>query len=225
MKFIVITLFPEMIKGFLVESILQRGQEKGIFSVEFVNLRDFGIGPRKQVDDTPYGGGAGMVLKVDVVNEAIGAAKKLSPKAKVVLLTPQGELLKQKIVQNLSSEKNDLILICGHYEGFDERVRNLVDLELSIGDYVLTGGEIAATVLIDSVARLLPGVLGSEKSTIEESHSIEGQLEYPQYTRPADFEGQKVPEILLSGNHAEIEKWRQEQSGIRSGNMKNEARN
>ncbi len=212
MRFIVITLFPEMIKGFLAESILQRGQEKGIFSVEFINLRDFGVGPRKQVDDTPYGGGPGMILKVDVLSAAIDVAKKLSPEAKIVLLTPQGDVLKQKIVQNLSSEKKDLIIICGHYEGFDERVRNLVDLELSIGDYILTGGEIAASVLIDSVARLLPGVLGSEESAIQESHSVEGFLEYPQYTRPAEFRGQKVPEVLLSGNHSEIAKWRLEQS-------------
>jgi tRNA (guanine37-N1)-methyltransferase len=216
MKFIVITLFPDMIKSFLSESILKRAEEKRIFSVEFINLRDFGIGSRRQVDDTPYGGGSGMVLKVDVVNEAIATIKKLYPKAKVILLTPQGKTLKQNIVQNLCSEGNDLIIICGRYEGFDERIRKLVDFEISIGDYVLTGGEIAAAVVIDSMVRLLPGALGGERSSIEESHSDEGVLEYPQYTRPLEFKGEKVPDILLSGNHAEIAKWRKEQSRIKT---------
>lgn len=216
MKYIVITLFPEMFTGPLSESILNRAIEKGLIEVEFVNLRDFGIGPRKQVDDTPYGGGAGMVLRVDVMAKAIEAAKKKAPGAKVLLMTPQGETFMQAKAKEFAEKGENLILIAGHYEGFDERIRNLVDEQISIGEFVLTGGELPAMMIIDAVSRLIPGVLGKEESFEEESHSIEGVLEYPHYTRPEEWEGQKVPEILLSGNHAKIAEWRSEQSKPKS---------
>jgi tRNA (guanine37-N1)-methyltransferase len=216
MKIVVITLFPEMFSGVLSESILKRAQEKGLFKVEFINLRNFGFGNRRQVDDTPYGGGVGMVLRVDVMAKAVEAAKKLVENPKLVLLTPQGTTYKQAKAAEFASRKQDLILIAGHYEGFDERIRSLADEQISVGDYVLTGGEIPAMVIIDSVARLLPGVLGKAESSEIESHSIEGVLEYPQYTRPEDWQGQKVPEVLLSGNHQKIEEWRKNQSQSKS---------
>jgi tRNA (guanine37-N1)-methyltransferase len=216
MKIVVITLFPEMFSGVLSESILKRAQEKGLFKVEFINLRNFGSGNRRQVDDTPYGGGAGMVLRVDVMAKAVEAAKKLVENPKLVLLTPQGRTYKQAKAVEFARRKQDLILIAGHYEGFDERIRGLADEQISVGDYVLTGGEIPAMVIIDSVTRLLPGVLGKAESSEIESHSIEGVLEYPQYTRPEDWEGQKVPEVLLSGNHQKIEEWRKNQSQSKS---------
>lgn len=218
MKFIIITLFPEMFTGVLSESILKRAQEKGIFEVEFVNLRDFGVGPRKQVDDTPYGGGAGMVLRVDVLAKALDFAKLKveNKKSKVLLMTPQGETFKQAKARELSENCENIIFVCGHYEGFDERIRDLVDEETSIGDFVLTGGEIPAMTIIDSVARLLPGVLGKEESHQDESHSVEGRIEYPHYTRPEEFEGKKVPDVLLSGHHAEIAKWRERESNRKS---------
>jgi tRNA (guanine37-N1)-methyltransferase len=216
MKFIIITLFPEMFSGILQESILSRAIENKLIDVHFVNLRDFGIGPRKQVDDTPYGGGAGMVLRVDVMAEAVKAAKLISPEAKVILMTPQGKTYNQEKANSLSKSNNDLIIVCGHYEGFDERIRALVDEEVSIGNFVLTGGEIGAMTLIDSVSRLLPGVLGKEASHQDESHSEKGRIEYPHYTRPENWSGQSVPDVLISGHHANIEKWREEQSKIRS---------
>lgn len=206
----VLTLFPEMFTGFLKESIIGRALKSGALSVEFANLRDFGFGPRRQVDDTPYGGGAGMVLKADIVVPAIRSLKENNPKTRVILLTPQGEKLTQKKVKELSTQKG-LTLVCGHYEGFDERIREFVDEEISIGDYVLTGGELGAAVIIDAVSRLIPGVLGHEESAEVESFE-DGLLEFPQYTRPEEFEGKKVPEVLLSGNHAEIEKWRKQQA-------------
>lgn len=218
MKFVIITLFPEMFEGVLASSILGRAQEKGIIEAELVNLRDFGIGSRKQVDDTPYGGGAGMVLRVDIVAAALEAAKLLIPnsKFKILLMTPQGKTFSQPMAKEYADSGEDMILVCGHYEGFDERIRGLVDAEISIGDYVLTGGELPAMVLIDGISRLLPGVLGSEQSHQDESHSEEGRVEYPHYTRPDDWEGKMVPEVLKSGNHAEIEKWRLQQSGKKS---------
>lgn len=197
-----------MFEGPFGTSMLKKAQDKNLLEIKHINLRDFGIGPRKQVDDTPYGGGDGMVLMPGPVIEAIEAAKKEDKKAKVILLTPQGKTYKQADAKRLSEEKS-LILVCGHYEGFDERIREFVDEQISIGDYVLTGGEIPAMVLVDSVARLIPGVLGGENSAADESFSDGKTKEYPHYTRPDDFRGKKVPEVLKSGNHEEIAKWRQ----------------
>ncbi len=211
MKFLLLTLFPEMFEGPLSESILQRAQEKDIISVQSKNIRDFGTGKHKQVDDVPYGGGAGMVMKPDILADALRWAKDQMPEAKIVFFTPQGEPLTQKKCHEFAEQKTPLILLCGHYEGVDERVREMfVDEEISLGDFVLTGGEIPAMAFVDSITRLLPGALGNDESTQTESFSDEfgGRLEHPQYTRPEEFEGMKVPKILLSGNHAEIEKWR-----------------
>jgi tRNA (guanine37-N1)-methyltransferase len=218
MKYLIITLFPEMFEGPLSASILKRAKEKSLLDFEFLNLRDFGLGKRKQVDDTPYGGGAGMVLRVDVMANAIKKAKSLLPKSKVVLLTPQGDLFNHQIAKNIASKEKSLILICGHYEGFDERIRNLVDQEISIGEYVLTGGEIPAMVLIDSISRLIPGVLGAGESLDSESFTDGHLLEYPHYTRPEDFDGIKVPAVLKNGNHAEIAKWRKEKASEKTKN-------
>ena len=207
MQFDVLTLFPEMF-NILNESIIGRAQEKELININLVNIRDFSKDKHKKVDDTPYGGGAGMVMQADVVYDAYKSVA--NDKAKVIYLTPQGKKLNQKIVEELSKEKH-LILLCGHYEGIDQRVIDkIVDEEISIGDYVLTGGEIPAMVLIDSVSRYVKGVL-KDDSIKEESFS-NNLLEYPQYTRPEVFEGQSVPEILLTGNHKEIDKWRKEQS-------------
>lgn len=218
MKITILTLFPEMFEGFLTESILGRAQKTGIVKIETINLRDFGEGKRKTVDDTPYGGGAGMVLRVEVVADAIRKLKAKNKKLKTILLTPQGEKFDQKKARKLSKllvAKNDLLFVCGHYEGFDERIRDYADGEISIGDYVLTGGELAAAVITDAVVRLIPGVLGDNESTKNESFE-NGLLEYPQYTRPEEFEGKKVPEVLRSGNHAEIEKWRAKEAKERT---------
>ena len=207
MKFDVLTLFPEMFQA-IKQSILGRAEEKNLIQINLINIRDFSKDKHKKVDDTPYGGGAGMVMRADVVYDAYKSVQ--NENAKVIYLTPQGKKLEQKKVEELSKEKH-LILLCGHYEGIDQRVIDkIVDEEISIGDYVLTGGEIPAMVLIDSVSRYVEGVL-SESSTNEESFS-QGLLEYPQYTRPETFEGVKVPEILLSGHHENIKKWREEKS-------------
>ncbi len=218
MKFIVITLFPEMFTGVLGSSILGRAQESGAIDFEALNLRDFGVGPRKQVDDTPYGGGAGMVLRVDVMAAALASAKARvkSNNYKVLLMTPQGERITQPTLRQMADYDGDYIVICGHYEGYDERIRGLVDEELSVGDYVLTGGELPAMIVVDGVSRLLPGVLGREESHQDESHSVEGRVEYPHYTRPDSWEDVSVPEILKSGNHAKIADWRNLQSQARS---------
>lgn len=203
MRFDVLTLFPDMFEP-LGKSIIGKAEEKNLLDINIINIRDFSKNKHKKVDDTPYGGGAGMIMQADVVYEAYKSIK--DEKAKVIYLTPQGKVLNQKKVEELSKEEH-LILLCGHYEGIDQRVINkIVDEEISIGDYVLTGGEIPAMVLIDSVSRYVDGVL-SEGSTTEESFS-QGILEYPQYTRPEIFEGEKVPEILLSGHHENINKWR-----------------
>ena len=203
MKFDVLTLFPEMFKS-LEESIIGKAKEKNLIDINLINIRDFSKDKHKKVDDTPYGGGAGMVMKADVVYDAFKSIKQ--DNAKVIYLTPQGKTLNQKKVEELSKESH-LILLCGHYEGIDQRVIDkIVDEEISIGDYVLTGGEIPAMVLIDSVSRYIEGVL-SKDSTKEESFS-NGMLEYPQYTRPEVFENEKVPEILLTGHPENIEKWR-----------------
>ena len=207
MKFDILTLFPEMFKP-LEESIIGRANEKEIININLVNIRDFSKDKHKHVDDTPYGGGAGMVIKPDVIYDAYKSVK--SPKAKVIYLTPQGKVLDQKKVEELAKEEH-LILLCGHYEGIDQRAIDIIEPEeISIGNYVLTGGELPAMVLIDSVSRYVDGVLS--KDSIEEESFSNGLLEYPQYTRPEVFEGQKVPEVLLSGNHQNIEKWRKEKS-------------
>ncbi len=207
MKFSVLTLFPKMF-SVLDESIIGRAKEKELIEIELINIRDFSKDKHKKVDDTPYGGGAGMVLMPDIVYNAYKSIK--DKKAKVIYLSPQGKLLNQRKVQELSKE-NHLILLCGHYEGIDQRVIDeIVDEEISIGDYVLTGGEIPAMVLIDSISRYVEGVLKKE-STQEESFS-NGLLEYPQYTRPEKFLNHEIPEILKSGHHENIDKWRKEKS-------------
>lgn len=207
MKFDVLTLFPEMFTS-LEQSIIGRAREKNLINIYLTNIRDFSKDKHKKVDDTPYGGGAGMVIRPDVVYDAYESVK--SEEAKVIYMSPKGTVLNQKKVQELAKQKH-LIILCGHYEGIDQRVLDeIVDEEISIGDYVLTGGELPAMVLIDSVSRYVEGVL-SEGSTSEESFS-QGLLEYPQYTRPEEFKGQKVPEVLRSGHHENIKKWRKEQS-------------
>lgn len=209
MQFDVLTLFPEMFEP-LNKSIIGRAKEKGLININLINIRDFSKNKHKKVDDTPYGGGAGMVMMPDVVYDAY---KSLNSKdAKVIYMSPQGQKLNQKKVVELSKEKH-IILLCGHYEGIDQRVIDeIVDEEISIGDYVLTGGELPAMIVIDSVSRYIEGVL-KDDSTKEESFS-EGLLEYQQYTRPEVFNGKQVPEVLLSGHHENIDKWRREQSLI-----------
>jgi tRNA (guanine37-N1)-methyltransferase len=208
MKIQTITLFPEMFEGVLNTSMLWKAQEKKLIQYELINLRDFGIGPRKQVDDTPYGGGDGMVLKAEPLFAAVEHTKQKDPDAQVLLMTPRGDIFNQEIARELAATEAGLIIICGRYEGYDERITTLVDKQISVGQYVLTGGELPAMVIIDSVTRLIPGVLGGETSAEKESFSEESEIEYPHYTRPEEFRGLKVPDILLSGNHAEIEKWR-----------------
>ena len=207
MKFDVLTLFPEMFKS-LDESIIGRAKEKELIYINLINIRDFSKDKHKKVDDTPYGGGAGMVMMPDVVYDAYKSVQDND--AKVIYMSPQGTKLNQKKVEELAKEKH-LIILCGHYEGIDQRVIDkIVDEEISIGDYVLTGGELPAMVLIDSVSRYAEGVITKESR--EEESFASGILEYPQYTRPEVFEGEKVPEVLLSGHHANIEKWRKEKS-------------
>ena len=208
MKFDVLSLFPEMFEP-LKQSIIGRAEKKGCIEINLINIRDFSKDKHKKVDDTPYGGGAGMVIKPDVVYDAYQSLKK-EEKAKVIYLSPQGEVLTHQKVVSLSREEH-LILLCGHYEGIDQRVIDeIVDEEISIGDYVLTGGELPAMVVIDSVSRYIEGVL-SKDSSKEESFS-DGLLEYPQYTRPETFLNKKVPDVLTSGNHANIDKWRRKES-------------
>lgn len=214
MRIDIITLFPEFFDGFKSHSIVGRAIKSGKIEVFVHNLREQAKDSYGSVDDHPYGGGPGMVLKVDVVVPAIKDAQKLNQNAPILLMTPQGEKYTQKKATTLVKE-NGLIFVCGHYEGYDERIRDYVDQEISIGDYVLTGGELAAMVITDSVVRLLPGVLGDDMSSHDESHS-DGLLEYPQYTRPTEYEGKQVPEILLGGNHKEIDIWRHEQSLART---------
>lgn len=211
-KFQVITLFPEMFTGVFENSMMWKAQKDGIVQLSTINLRDFGIGPRKQVDDTPYGGGDGMLLKPEPLFAAVRRAKESDPSAKVVLLTPRGQRWKQQVAQDWSQANHGYIFICGRYEGYDERIVTLVDEQVSVGDYVLTGGELPAMTVIDSIVRLIPGVLGGAESASIESFSDGETLEFPQYTKPAEFEGMKVPDVLLSGHHAEIENWRKENS-------------
>jgi tRNA (guanine37-N1)-methyltransferase len=211
-KIQIISLFPEMFEQVLGTSMLWKASDRGIVSYEYVNLRDYGLGPRKQVDDTPYGGGDGMLLKPEPLVAAIEQAKLNDPTAVVILPTPRGELYKQSEAKKLAADRTGLILVCARYEGYDERVTNWVDKQYCVGNYVLTGGELPAMTIIDSVVRLLPGVLGGETSTEIESFQDDDQtIEFPQYTRPADFRDLKVPDVLLNGHHAEIAKWRAQQ--------------
>lgn len=244
-KFTIITLFPEALQPYLDSSMLYKAQDRGIISIEYVNLRDFGLGPHKSVDDTPYGGGDGMLLRCEPVFAAIESIKKTSPDAEVIIPTPVGMTWDQDLARQFAgvSSQNALetasaneapsdhtssisaaktpqdaperhfIILCPHYEGYDERILTIVDHKISLGNYVLTGGELPALILIDSITRLLPGVLGGETSALIESFSDGDNLEYPQYTKPADFRGLKVPEILLSGDHGKIAAWRAEHSG------------
>ena len=218
----IVTLFPELFDTFTKTSFVGRAVERGILDVRFQSPREFGLGKHQSVDDTPYGGGSGMVMRVDVLVAAFEAldaraATDNLPRARRVLLTPQGQRFDQRIAARLATEPA-LMFICGRYEGFDERIRSFVDEEVSLGDFVMTGGEVAAMAMIEATVRLLPGVLGNEASTHEESHApaTGGMLEYPHYTRPVEFRGQRVPDVLQSGHHAQIDKWRREQSAERT---------
>lgn len=207
MRIDILSLFPEMFVSPFNESIIKRAREKGLLEINLIDIRDFAPGKHQQADDYPFGGGAGMVMKADVVVPAITSCK--SADSWVVYLSPQGKTLNQKRVEELG-QKNHLVLLCGHYEGIDYRVMELVDEEISIGDYILTGGELAAMVLVDAVSRMILGVLGAEESALEESFS-QSLLEYPHYTRPRSYQGQEVPEVLLSGHHENIRRWRKQQ--------------
>ena len=210
MKIQIISLFPEMFLGVFNASMLWKAQEQKAVEFEYINLRDFGLGPRRQVDDTPYGGGDGMLLKPEPLVAAIEHAKKTSPNAVVILPTPRGVVYKQSHAKALAASQQDIILVCARYEGYDERVTDYVDQQFCIGNYVLTGGELPAMIIADSVVRLLPGVLGGETSAEKESFQADDHsIEHAQYTRPEEFRGQKVPTVLLSGHHGEIDKWRQ----------------
>jgi len=221
MRIDILTLFPEMFKGVFSQSIIKRAQEKGLVEIKVHNLRDWAEDKRGTVDNRPYGGGVGMVLRVDIIDQAINKLKTENIKHKTILLTPQGKVFNQKKAQELTKEKN-LILICGHYEGVDERVReHLVDEEISIGDYVLTGGEIPTMAVVDAIVRLIPGVLEKPEAIKNESFSRfydlnhetkREMLEFPQYTRPEEYKNWKVPEMLVSGDHKKIEEWRQKKS-------------
>jgi tRNA (guanine37-N1)-methyltransferase len=211
MKIEIVTLFPEICRAPLSESMMKRAQEKGILELHTRNLRDWTTDKHHVVDDAPFGGGQGMVMKPEPIFAAVEDLKGENLKSKIVLMSPAGRRLDQELAKQLSEEPH-LIIISGHYEGVDHRViEHLIDLEISIGDYVLTNGAIAAVVLVDAIVRLLPGALGHEKSAVDDSFR-DGLLEAPQYTRPAEFRGWKVPEVLLSGNHAEIARWRKEQA-------------
>lgn len=216
-KFTIISLFSDALNPYLNTSMMWKAKEKGIAEFDFVDLREFGLGAHKSVDDTPYGGGDGMLLMCEPVFNAIESVKKNSPNAKVILPTPAGQTWHQGIVRNFverinHGEEDHYIILCPHYEGYDERILTIVDYKISLGHFVLTGGELPALIVIDSIVRLLPGVLGGENSAIIESFSEENTIEYPQYTKPADFRGMQVPEVLLSGHHAKIAEWRKAHS-------------
>ena len=249
MKFTIITLFPEMFDKVLNTSMLWKAQEKGLAKFNVVNLREFGLGPRRQLDDAPYGGGDGMLMRPEPIFAAVESIKSTDPTAQVLLMTPRGTLWSQKLAREFAEvdatalrddlnsrektpaggffpgeesrlakqehppQQTSYILICPHYEGYDERILSLVDHQLSIGHYILTGGELPALIIIDSIVRLIPGVLGGATSAEIESFSDDTNLEYPQYTRPENFRGLKVPDVLLSGNHGEIARWRKDHSG------------
>ena len=220
MRVDLVTLFPELFETFLATSFVGRARAGGQLDVRIKSPRDFGLGKHKSVDDTPYGGGSGMVMRVDVLvatMEALDAEAEAAgqPRARRVLLTPQGGRFDQRAAVRLAAEPA-LMLVSGRYEGFDERVRSFVDEEISLGDFVMTGGEVCAMAIVEATVRLLPGVLGNADSTREESHGEDGLLEYPQYTRPAEFRGHAVPEVLSSGNHASIAKWRKSEALART---------
>ena len=213
MKIQIITLFPDMFTGVFGSSMLWKAADRDIVTYSTIDLRQYGLGPRKQVDDTPYGGGDGMLLKPEPLVAAIKQAKQNDPDARVLLPTPRGNMYKQSDAKRLAAEGRGLIIICPRYEGYDERVTAWVDEQYCIGNYVLTGGELPAMIITDSVVRLLPGVLGGETSAeIESFQNDDVSVEFPQYTRPAEFEGMRVPDVLLNGHHAEIDRWRSENS-------------
>ncbi len=217
MRFDVLTLFPEIFQGYLTQSILKLALDKGIVTLNLWNIRDWAKGKHKSVDDRPFGGGPGMVLMPEPVFDAVEAVQaKAAEPGLLIMLTPSGERLTQSVVQELAGHSR-LLLLCGRYEGFDERIRlGLKPREISVGDFVCNGGEVPAMVVIDTVIRYVPGVLGDAESVKEESHSDPGRIEYPQYTRPREFRGMAVPEVLVSGNHQEVARWRQQQSEARS---------
>ncbi len=210
MKISIITLFPGMFDKVFNQSMLWKAQDRGLVEFDFVDLRQFGLGPRHQVDDTPYGGGDGMLLKPEPIFAAVEDAKTRNPNAKVVLMTPKGKVWNQARAMEFANNGEDYIFICPHYEGYDERIISLVDYQVCLGKFILTGGEIPTMAVVDSIVRLIPGVLGGETSAEIESFSDGDNYEYPQYTRPEEFRGMRVPEVLLSGNHGEIAKWRAE---------------
>lgn len=214
-KFSIITLFPEALKPYLDSSMLYKAQSRGIIEIEYVNLREFGLGPHKSVDDTPYGGGDGMLLRCEPVFAAVESIKLTDPQAEVIIPTPVGRTWNQNLAREFAGgdELRHYIIICPHYEGYDERILSIVDHKISLGNYVLTGGELPALILIDSVTRLLPGVLGGATSAEIESFSEGNNLEYPQYTKPAVFRGMAVPDVLLSGHHGKVDEWRKTNSG------------
>jgi tRNA (guanine37-N1)-methyltransferase len=216
MKFVIITLLPEAVKSYLGASMMWKAAKDGSAEFEVVDLRDFGLGSRRQVDDTPYGGGDGMLLMIEPLVAALTAAKRSLPKAKVLLMSPAERVWSQSEARRYASSGDDYIIICGRYEGLDARILDYVDEVISVGEYIVTGGELPALTVIDSIVRLIPGVLGGETSAEIESYSNGQNLEFPQYTRPEVFNDQKVPEVLLSGNHAEIAKWREDNSASTS---------
>jgi tRNA (guanine37-N1)-methyltransferase len=212
MKIQIITLFPEMFEGVLNTSMLWKAQKEGLVEYRLINLRDYGIGPRKQVDDTPYGGGDGMVLRPEPLFAAVEQAKKTDPDAQVLLMTPRGQLFDQNLAREFAATEAGLIILCGHYEGYDERITTVVDKEISLGNYILTGGELPAMLVTDAVTRLIPGVLGGASSAQKESFCAGEEKEHPHYTRPEEYQGLMVPDVLLSGNHTQIEDWRRKNS-------------
>lgn len=226
MQITILTLFPEIFSQYFQSSIMKRAIEKKHVSIHTVNIRNFATDTHKSVDDKPYGGGGGMILRVDIVHKALEWVKTKTPRTPytTILLDPSGTTYNQTIAQSLSKNKKNIILICGHYEGIDYRIRSFIDQELSIGDYILTGGEIPAMILVDSIVRLIPGVLGYDSATTQETFSLPiycGEsnqdaigcgIEYPQYTKPRSYKGLSVPDVLLSGNHKEIEKWKKTES-------------
>ena len=211
MKCHVLTLFPEIFRAYLDESILKRAQSRGLLEVDLCNIRDFSDDPHRKVDDYPFGGGAGMVLKPEPIFRAMESIAQDSAGNRVIIMSPQGRPFHQSIAEELSEESRRLVFICGRYEGIDERVKTLAHDEISLGDYVLTGGELAALAVIDASGRLVPGLLGDDRSVIDESFSW-GLLDYPHYTRPRDFRGMSVPDVLLSGHHRDIDLWRRKQA-------------
>lgn len=226
MRFTIVTIFPELFDGIIGTSILKRAIEDAKIQVDFVNPRDFAVDKHKTVDDTPYGGGQGMLMKVEPIVAALrsvhatvendSAAVERPEGQHTMLMGARGRRFTQQVATEFAEQYDHLVFVCGRYEGVDERVLEYVDEEVSLGDFVLTGGELAAATIVDAVARLVPDVLGHDLSAVEESHSREGYIEHPHYTRPEEFEGHRVPDVLLSGNHAEIAKWREEQSKKKS---------